>query len=340
MLARQCLPIPPSAIDRARHARATPRPAASARAIWRALAAVALVDAIWLATADFHLVLSSVVLPTFFVGVFAVTAALFRRWGRNPPAVALLDGIAQIIACFTLCGVLSYLVVSTNRPSVEDAFVAVDAMVGFDWPSVVGWVQAHPLIDAALFSAYYSVPLQLVAVTGLLGLIRRERIQELSTTILITLLATIAISGLVPALDAYSYFAPTHPELSVEQQVHDFLPLRSGALRAIDLRKLEGLICAPSFHTILALLFAYSLRGIRGAFPASIILNTGVVLSTFSAGSHYLTDILAAFTLTAVVLALYRVWPWTVVAAARPRATNPWPARRGIPPAAILATSR
>src|SRR5205823_5939632 len=105
-----------------------------------------------------------------------------------------------------------------------------------------------------------------------LGVIRRERIQELSATILMTLLATIAISGVVPALDAYNHFAAAHPELAVELRLHDFAALRSGALRDIDLSKLEGLVSAPSFHTALALLFVYSLRGIRGVFPASILL--------------------------------------------------------------------
>lgn len=275
-------------------------------AIWLLLAAVAILDAASIIAGGFHLILAGLAAPALVVFALMGGAWLLRSRSRNPPAIALLGGAAQIITCFALCGVLSYLVSSTERPFVDRELATLDGMMGFDWPRYVAWVQARPALDSLLSTAYSGTIIEMTGIAVLLGAVRRERVQELSATILIALLLTIAISGIFPAVDAWAHYGPAHPELIPEMTVHDLIPLRDGTLRQIDLRRVEGLITFPSFHTILSLLFIYVLRGIRVAFPASLVMNLTIILATLTAGGHYLTDLLGGAAVTVISIALYR----------------------------------
>ncbi len=274
-----------------------------ARATWLALAAVAIVDIGWSILGGFHIVTAGIAAPAFSVLLLAGGGSMLRRLRRNSPAVALLDGVAQILACFALCAVLSYLALSTGRPLIDGTLAALDRAMGFDWPRYVAWIQARPALDGLLFKVYFSPLLELMLATILLGALDRRRLQELSTAMLIALLLTIGVSAIIPALDAYNHYASAHPELVNELGVHDLAPLRQGALREIDLRKVGGLISFPSFHTVLALLFIHALRGIRFVFPASIVLNAAVILSTLTAGGHFLVDLIGGAGLTVVAIA-------------------------------------
>jgi hypothetical protein len=295
-----------------------------ARLTWLALAALGVLDAVWIAVGGFRLVLAGVAVPALFVVLLAGGAAFLRRRRRNLPAVALLDGVAQLLACFALGAVLSYLVLSIDRPLIDGELAALDRMMGFDWPRYVAWVQARPALDEFLFKIYFSPTVQLMLVTIVLGAVDRRRLQELSTTMLVALLLTIAISGVFPGLDAYSHYASAHPELTNELGVHDLVPLRQGTLRELDLRRLAGLISFPSFHTVLALLFVYAVRGIRVLFPACAALNALVILATLTAGGHFLIDLFGGLAVTVAAIALARTIERRL-RAAQPAAASPPP---------------
>src|SRR5258707_746998 len=84
-------------------------------------------------------------------GLFAAAAYFFRVVRRNPTLFILTDTLAQLIACFAVCGVLSYLVMSTNLPLADGELAAIDRALGFDWPRFIRWIQARPAVDYTLW---------------------------------------------------------------------------------------------------------------------------------------------------------------------------------------------
>jgi Flp pilus assembly pilin Flp len=274
--------------------------------MWWLVAAIAAIDVVWMASGGFRLNLVGA-LPALLTTAALLGARRFLRTrGPDRPALALVEGTAQLIASFAVCGVLSYLAFATDRPMVDRELAALDALCGFDWPRFVGWVQGHPLIDRLLVYVYHAVVLELIALVVLLGVVRPERIRELIATSIIALLITLVIAGLAPAADAYLYWKVTHPELIDELPIGDHLALRAGVLREIDLGHLQGLVTFPSYHVVLALLFVWAARGITWLLPVSLAFNLVMVVSTLSAGGHYMIDAPGGLAVTVVAILLHR----------------------------------
>ncbi len=275
---------------------------------WLTLGGIALIDAVWIAASDFHLVFAGAAGPIICALLFAAAAYFFRVVRRNPTLFILTDTLAQLIACFAVCGVLSYLVISTNQPLADSQLAALDRALGFDWPRFIRWVQARPPVDYALWLAYHSSIVQMFMIVFLLSHWSETRVGELSCTIIISLILTILISGALPCASAYPFFGATRPDIVPEIGVNDLFALRDGSLRALNLTTMDGLITFPSFHVILSLLFIYVMRGMPILFPLGALLNIAVIVSTLTAGGHYLVDSLGALAVTAVSVALYSVF--------------------------------
>jgi membrane-associated phospholipid phosphatase len=84
------------------------------------------------------------------------------------------------------------------------------------------------------------------------------------------------------------------------------MTLRSGEPFVVDLGNHDGLICFPSFHTILALLAATALWPVRYVRWPSALLAALIVMSTVTTGWHYVTDVVGGFVVTALSLAVAR----------------------------------
>src|SRR5262249_18176137 len=257
----------------------SPAAAREIAAMWWLIAAIAVVDFAWADVVGLHLAPIGILPPLLSTLVLLAAAHLLRRRGPDRPAVALVVATAQLIASFAVCGVLSYLAFTTNRPLVDRELAALDALCGFDWPRTVAWVQAHPALDRLLGVAYFAIIPELVIIVVLLGALRPERIRALIATSIIALLLVIAVSAVAPAPDAYYYWRLSHPELIDEIPIGDHFALRAGVLHEIDLRHLQGLVTFPSYHVVLALLFIWAVRGIKWLLPLSLAFNAIVVVS-------------------------------------------------------------
>lgn len=60
----------------------------------------------------------------------------------------------------------------------------------------------------------------------------------------------------------------------------------------LDFGHVQGMVTFPSFHTVLALLVPFALRGYRWVFWPAVTLNAVVLVGTLTEGGHYLTDVL------------------------------------------------
>lgn len=251
------------------------------------------------------------------VVLWAALGAMRRQLGRTPflhrDILKRISGSAQafvatviLIMLFSVgLLLLSYLASATGRPPVDEYLAAGDAGLGFDWIAYVGWLNSHPWIASTISSAYSSLQPQLFLLPAVLILTARsDRLLEFAAHFGLAGCLTCAVMAALPATGAFdlyhlspdllSSFGPGASTRHLEQ-LH---ALRT--LRPFLLEHPEGLVTFPSFHSALAVILVYSVRGIRYVAPPIYVLNALLILATPPQGSHYLVDVLAGFAVAAV----------------------------------------
>jgi len=184
------------------------------------------------------------------------------------------------------CNILQYLSITIGAPSIEDKLAQFDRTLGFDWLEFYNWVRSNPTLERVLLAAYTSFIFQILATPIILGAARRrEELSEFVIIFMISEILVLAVSILTPACSASEYFGIPDPNTT------DFALLRGEGTRILN--PVQGLVSFPSFHTMTAIICAYSLRQLPVVGTASILLNTFMIASTPVAGGHYLVDVLA-----------------------------------------------
>ncbi|WP_424062176.1 phosphatase PAP2 family protein [Paraburkholderia sp.] len=257
---------------------------------WSMLAAVMVLDAVWMIRGRWSIQLESVRTCLLIVLAFAAPLA-FRRIRQHSNAVHFCEAMAFSLLFAKSGAVLSYLVVTTNFPLVDGTLAAMDKRLGFDWLSYYRSVGAHPYYHRAIRFAYTNMVNEIWFVAAFLSFTGRlSRLRAFLQLSSVTLLVAIFVSLFFPAASAAKYFqAQTHVGVPGFSQ---FEPLRAGTLTTIDLNAMQGLVSMPSFHTIMAILFCWAVR----RTPAALVLiplNIALVLATPTEGGHYLVDVIA-----------------------------------------------
>jgi membrane-associated phospholipid phosphatase len=280
----------------------------SSLAKWFIIGSLMLIDGLWIYLKGFHVVTADAAGILILVGLTSAIAWGYLFLFNNVGAFVFGDTVAFVVS-FAVCGsVLSYLAISANFPLVDHCLSAADYAIGFDWPSYYLWIRDRPVIGRTLYFAYLCWAPEWVAIPLLLAFRQEYRVRELTSLGVISALGTMVISGLLPAVSAFPYYYPD-PGMQLAW-VKDIWGLRDGSLTSIDLRHLDGLVSMPSFHTIGAILFMYVLRGRKVLFPIGVALNGTIIVSTLSAGSHYLIDVLAGAVVAGLSIAVYCYWRW------------------------------
>ena len=68
----------------------------------------------------------------------------------------------------------------------------------------------------------------------------------------------------------------------------------------------QGLVTFPSFHTSLAIITTYAVRGIKVVATPVAILNGIVIISTLPEGGHYLIDLIAGAVISTIAIVAIR----------------------------------
>lgn len=254
--------------------------------------------------------------PTFAAPVAASLALAFGAWfyRTRRPDIRLeagLSGTAQLIAFAAVGAPVSYLATAagTALPLQDPALDAIDRALGFDWLAMLRFLNDAPATFATLRLAYGSLlPQMVLAVLCLAFTGRTLWLRTIMLAFVLTTLATIALSTLVPAAGVWLHYgltgadARTIPIVSTVWPV--FTGLRDGSLRALVAAGAEGVITFPSLHAGLAALMTMALWPLpRWRWP-SLTLNAAMLVATPVDGAHYLIDILAGLALAALCLAL------------------------------------
>jgi len=270
---------------------------------WLGLMVIAAVDAAWarlinfhlhIATSDFH-VLAAVLASMMMLRLFGQ-----KRGGMMAEFLALTLAMAGVFTVF------SYLSMASSGALADHQLLAIDKALGFDW--LVGWkfLMAHPLALRASALLYNSLTWQALYLGLLLGLMARVyRMRELFWILFVSALFTNIIAISLPAYGPFEVFGLS----SNGEFLPDMHLLRSGGRLSFALSNMTGVICFPSFHTVMALCYAYGLRktGIVGHIITG--MNVAMLFTIPFIGGHYLIDMIAGAAVMALSLALVKVTP-------------------------------
>ncbi|EON13740.1 phosphatase PAP2 family protein [Pandoraea sp. SD6-2] len=248
--------------------------------------------------------LASLAMPGLACLALACLWAVYT-WCRPDARIGAAAGHVIGLIVFThAAAALDYAVVATGAPLVDQVLTTLDGRLGFDWTAWHATVRGSRMLSLVLPLAYDSGMPQIALVVLLLSFTGRfAELRQFANAMTGACLATIAISGLIPAAGAFVHFGGSPGELAT---LSHFAPLRAHTLTVVDLSALQGLISMPSFHAVMAVLLAYAVRRCRAAFAVLAPLNALVLLSTLSEGGHYLVDVLAGIALAIVAIKLTR----------------------------------
>lgn len=278
---------------------------------WFLLGLMGAALALSVAFTDFSIDLAGLIVSLGFVAVYAgfahANAVSAKR--RDPQVMFVLGGTAQIVLVTVVMAPLTYVASAANFPLQDANLLALDRVLGLDWAAYVNLVNDRPLLATWLSYGYTMIRWPLFAIPIVLAAAHRyRRIEEFTFAFGLALIATTIVSALVPAIGVYQQIGldpATLPNLDPRaylDQVRDLEPVRTGALRHLDLFALAGIVTFPSFHATSALLYAWAFWPVWWMRPIAIIANGAMLASTPIDGGHYFIDLVAG--LAVAVLAI------------------------------------
>lgn len=179
---------------------------------------------------------------------------------------------------------------------VDPVLARIDAFLGFEWMSWYILVVNNPWLQSAGSLAYaniYMSPLLLLGGLAISGERARAQLFLFSFWLaaVITMVAFLAFPAVGPLAYVWQGPVPYMPTSALYQA--ELIPLlRDNLFTMVDLGALQGLVCAPSFHTAAAVIYiamAWQCRYLR--WPL-LVINGAMLLSTPVEGTHYLIDMI------------------------------------------------
>ncbi|PHR19214.1 MAG: phosphatase [Sphingopyxis sp.] len=232
------------------------------------------------------------------LGLLAAIRYGMRDQSAGWPRVAR-DG-CEYVGFFLLISLLgataTYPAAAATSGFADPALARIDAFLGFEW---MGWYELvvdNPWLQTAGSLAYANIYMSPVLLLGGLALSgERARAQLFLVSFWLAAVITMLLFLAMPAVGPLAYLwqgpIPYMPTSALYQA--ELLPLlRENLLGSVDLGALQGLVCAPSFHTAAAVIYiamAWQCRYLR--WPL-LLINGAMLLSTPVEGTHYLVDMI------------------------------------------------
>ncbi len=232
---------------------------------------------------------------------FLITIGLAYRWlGRDAGVAAACLVTAQLVIFSSFGAVLNYAGAAAHRPLYDAAIANLDKAIGLDWLGYVTAVKSNSTIGALLTAAYNSTLPQLPVAIAILAFSRRiARLDEFSIAFMLAAVLTVALWTAFPNLGElqflYANGKPVPPfqlALSREEALQVFRVWRDGP-GTVRSEEIVGLIGAPSFHTVMALLTMRALWGLGWVSIAAVAVNVLTLLAVPADGGHHFFDVAA-----------------------------------------------
>ncbi|MEH6791669.1 phosphatase PAP2 family protein [Parasphingorhabdus sp.] len=220
-----------------------------------------------------------------------------RSTGRERVARDFCEYVGLFLFISLLGATATYPAAAATSGFADAALARIDALIGFDWIRWYMLVVDNPWLQTVGRLAYANIYMSPVLLLGGLALSgERARAQLFLVSFWLAALVTMLLFLAMPAVGPLAYVwqgpVPYMPTSALYQA--ELLPmLRENRLGAVDLGALQGLVCAPSFHTAAAVIYiaiAWQCRFLR--WPL-LLINCAMLLSTPVEGTHYLIDMIA-----------------------------------------------
>jgi hypothetical protein len=237
----------------------------------------------------------------YFAAALLFTIGLAYRWlGRDAGIAAACLVTAQFVVFSSFGAVLNYAGAAAHRPLYDAAIANLDQALGLDWLGYVSAVKSNATVGALLTAAYNSSLPQLPVAIAILAFSRRiARLDEFSIAFMLAAVLTIALWTAFPNLGELQFlYAKGKPALpfqlavSREEALQVFGVWRDGP-GIIRSEEIVGLIGAPSFHTVMALLTVRALWGLGWISSVVVVVNVLTLLAVPADGGHHFFDVAA-----------------------------------------------
>lgn len=236
-----------------------------------------------------------------------VLATRLTRLSTDGAFLAEIPG--KFFTYITVTSVLEYYLATSPAPLHDPLLIESDRALGFDWPALCRWADAHGGIRDLLAYPYFSLAAECVLVMVVVGLFYPRRARRFTTALILSSLLTIPMLWFFPVGGPFVAFGKIGLPRSCFGLAYDgtrhYLEMRAHAFAAIPLDNIEGIVAFPSYHAACAVLLTYFLRGVPVLFPIALVFNLAMVLATPIIGGHYATDVLAG--LLVAVATIYGV---------------------------------
>ncbi len=266
---------------------------------WVATAVMFLLVAVWLAATDMSVAGggAAFVQKWPLLAILLLPALLLDRRRRLPLIMTALF--------FTLFGtaarILNHLGASLGMEFADSLLASMDAFLGLGkevYVRYVAFVNDTEALRNVLSTAYDLHKLAFIFVIIFLAVSGRiERLREFVLLFALTVLITLVIGAKLPAVGAFEHYGMPcwatdrlHP-MAGRYFVPFIVSLHDGSMTTINLRAVPGLVSMPSYHTVMALMVPWALRGTSAFVPAlAYCLATIAAAPVF--GGHYFVDLI------------------------------------------------
>jgi len=232
-------------------------------------------------------------------------AAGYCRWAKFDRLFQSCLLVLWSCVLSTLLKFPMYLAARFRTPLRDHALAQIDHGLGFDAAALVHWGASHPW-TRTFFGLSYGALFPLMVLGVLLPAVR-YRFQAVKELIVATSFATVigaVLFRFIPAIGPWSVcgYAPSTAQLRCQDLL---LTLRAGGVHVINLTE-SGIVCFPSFHTLLAIVSCLALWSIKPLRIPAAVLASCVILATLTTGWHYLVDVIGGLLLTVLSIAAAR----------------------------------
>ncbi len=224
---------------------------------------------------------------------------------------ALLFAGSFFVSFSAAASVLNYFLLTVAGERIDGTLAAIDRALGVEWVAWMAWCADNPGVNKVLYYTYQSsMPQTLVVMLGLAFTSRGEQIYEVCLAFALAALLTIGIWAIAPSFGAFSVYAlPADvtaklPLVLDEHYARELVRLLEHGPGHITPADAKGLIGFPSFHAGIALIAAWYARSLPFVSKPMFILTALVLVATPIQGGHHVVDVLAAFPVTALAIAM------------------------------------
>lgn len=232
-------------------------------------------------------------LPRFLLLLILLLGALFYRWRREEKLLNLVM-VTFWAVLFSTLHLFPMFIATRFSVNLSDGLLArFDRALGVEVPTVLAWMGHNPVLRSSLGVCYSTLILLMtiaIVVPPLRGDMRAAK--QYAIACVVSAMISMPLFGVFQAVGPWIHYGYS-PQLDQSNYLNMFHKLKSSGPALLDVSFRDGLICFPSFHTVLAVLAAYALWRIPYLRWTTAIWATLIVVSTVTTGTHYVIDVVA-----------------------------------------------